>query len=219
MKRNHFLERAVWGCLAIVIAGIVVAVLIQERPSLLSRGALVGGDSEQLPVIKPLGDFVLTNQVAQPVTLAGLAGEPFVANIFFTRCPSICVQMTHKMKELQDALPPESSLRLLSITTDPDYDQPEILSRYGKRFGADAERWSFLTGDPWEIARVIQKELLLAVRENPEAERQSELDLFTHSSLIVLVDAQGRLRNTYESMGTNTLQTLLQDLNRLESSN
>ena len=123
--------------------------------------------------------------------------------------------MTQRMKAIQDALKPEQSLQLVSITTDPDYDQPEILERYARRFGADPSRWAFLTGEKSEIARAIQKELLLAVKENPEGERQSELDLYTHSSLLVLVDAESRLRGTYESMGTNTVDSILADLDRL----
>jgi cytochrome oxidase Cu insertion factor (SCO1/SenC/PrrC family) len=55
----------------------------------------------------------------------------------------------------------------------------------------------------------------LAVQENKESERQSELDLFTHSSLLVLVDSESRLRGTYESMGTNTVATIIADLDRL----
>ena len=96
-----------------------------------------------------------------------------------------------------------------------DFDQPEILEKYSRRFGANQERWAFLTGEKSEIAKAIQKELLLAVQENKESERQSELDLFTHSSLLILVDSESRLRGTYESMGTNTVATIIADLDRL----
>ena len=123
--------------------------------------------------------------------------------------------MTQRMKEIQDAVGADQTLKLISITTDPDFDQPKILEKYSRRFDADQERWAFLTGEKSEIANAIQKELLLAVQENKESERQSELDLFTHSSLLVLVDGESRLRGTYESMGTNIVETIIADLDRL----
>ena len=54
--------------------------------------------------------------------------------------------MTRQMKSLQDALPPDSTARLVTLTTDPDYDSPVILKRYGEHYGADFNRWIFLTG-------------------------------------------------------------------------
>ena len=122
------------------------------------------------------------------------------------------------MKELQEAGKTHSALRLVSITTDPEYDQPEILAKYAHRFGADDSRWIFLTGEKSEIARIIAKELLLIAKENPEDKRQSELDLYTHGSLIVLVDAESRIRSFYESLSTNSpIPKILADLSKLGS--
>ncbi len=169
----------------------------------------------QLPVIKVLDHFSLTNQVGEAVSVSSLKGRPWVANIFFSRCPSFCAQMTRRMKEIQDSLPADSPLQLVSITTDPDYDLPAVLDKYARRNGAEEGRWHFLTGTRSEIGHAIQKELLLAMKENAEGERQSELDLFTHSSLIVLVDAESRLRATYESLGTNRVDAVIADLDKL----
>ena len=215
VNQSKFLQWAVWGTLILAILGIIVAYVI-ETGSALRRSP---GDHSQtagtLPIIKTLGGFTLTNQLNAAVTVDSLKGTPWVANIFFTRCPSICVQMTERMREIQDASEGQLALNLVSISTDPDYDQPDILARYAKRFRGDNQRWSFLTGEKSEVARAIQKELLLAVQENPEESRQSELDLYTHSSLIILVDSESRIRGTYESMGTNIVQSILMDLGKL----
>ncbi len=211
MNQTKALQWAVWGVLVLVIAGICVAFFLESTQSKSGRA----GAASELPVIKAIDSFTLTNQFGAEVTPASLRGTPWIANIFFTRCPSICLQMTQRMKEIQDASAAGKDLNLVSITTDPDFDQPEILARYGKRFGSDTNRWSFLTGEKSEIGRAIQKELLLAVQENPEDSRQSELDLYTHSSLIVLVDGESRIRSTYESLGTNTVQEIIADLDRL----
>ncbi len=210
MNQSKILQWAVWGTLAIAILGIIVAYVIESKSAGDSLQA-----SETLPVIKTLEGFTLTNQLNAAVSVQSLKGTPWVANIFFTRCPSICVQMTERMREIQEASEGLEPLNLVSISTDPDHDQPDILARYAKRFGGDNERWSFLTGEKSEVARAIQKELLLAVKENPEGSRQSELDLYTHSSLIILVDAESRIRGTYESMGTNVVQSIVADLKKL----
>lgn len=215
MNQSKVLQWGVWGVLIAVICGVVLAYLNDLRKNSVGEIGAHGATGSTLPVIKSLGEFSLTNQFGSEVSTSSLKGQPWVANIFFTRCPSICVQMTQRMKAIQDAVGSDQPLKLVSITTDPDYDQPEVLERYSRRFGADKSRWSFLTGEKPEVARAIQKELLLAVKENEEDERLSELDLYTHSSLLVLIDSESRLRGTYESMGTNTVETIIADLDRL----
>src|SRR2546421_8587380 len=128
-----------WGGLTLVIATILLAFLVAQlktRP--------VG--SQPLPVYGQVADFTLTNQNGRAISLADLRGHPWVADIIFTRCPAPCIKMTRQMKQLQDALPPGSQARLISLTTDPPYDTPPILKAFADRFGADPNRWLFLTG-------------------------------------------------------------------------
>ena len=117
--------------------------------------------SEALPVIGAVANFSLTNQSGQAVSLADLKGRPWVADIIFTRCAGPCPEMTRKMKELQEALPASSRARLISLTTDADFDTPEVLARYGERFAADPARWTFLTGGKVEIANLAIDSLKL----------------------------------------------------------
>ena len=157
--------------------------------------------------------FSLLDQAGGTVTGETLRGRPWAACVFFTRCPSICAQMTLRLRELQEATDP--SLRLVSFTTDPEHDTPEVLDRYARRFGADPERWLFLTGDPGQIATVLRHRLLLAAVENPEESRESPMDLYTHSTQVVLMDAEGRLRGTYEAFSTNFVESVRSDLEDL----
>ena len=94
----------------------------------------------------PIADFTLTNQNGSAVSLADLRGQVWVADIIFTRCPGPCLKMTRQMKELQEALPPASQAKLVTLTTDADFDTPPVLKAYAERFGADTNRWMFLTG-------------------------------------------------------------------------
>ncbi len=103
--------------------------------------------------------------------------------------------MTQHMSELQSVLP----AKLLTLTTDPENDRPEVLKKFGERFNARFDRWTFLTGSKEGIARLAVDGLKLAAVEKQPADRTTERDLFIHSTLFVLVDKQGRLRGSVES--------------------
>ena len=128
--------------------------LVEHLQSQAARG-------RPLPVIGPIGDFTLTNQNGGAVSLADLRGKVWVADIIFTRCPGPCLRMTRQMKELQDALPPGSQTKLVTLTTDADFDTPPVLKLYAERFGADTNRWMFLTGAKQEIAKLAIDSLKL----------------------------------------------------------
>ena len=157
--------------------------------------------NRRLPVYSQVADFALTNETGRAVLLADLRGRVWVADIIFTRCPGPCLRMTKQMKELQDALPPESGAKLVSLTTDPDFDTPPILFAYAQKFGADLNRWTFLTGTKKEIGNLAISGLKLsAIEKNPQ-ERESETDLFVHSTIFVIVDKSGQLRGIFETSG------------------
>ena len=154
-----------------------------------------------LPVIGLVAGFALTNQNGSAASLADLRGQVWVADIIFTRCPGPCLKMTRQMKELQDALPPASQVKLVTLTTDPEFDTPPVLRAYADRFQADTNRWMFLTGTKQEIAKLAIGSLkLTAVAKKPE-ERESPQDLFVHSTLFVVADKQARLRGVFETTG------------------
>jgi protein SCO1/2 len=156
---------------------------------------------QKLPVMRQVAEFTLTNQYGQAVTLADLRGKVWLADIIFTTCPGPCRQMTREMKDIQDALPAGSEPRLVSLTTFPQMDTPAILKTYGEKFGADFNRWSFLTGTKAEIAQLATNSLgLLAAPKDPAAQ-ESPYDLFIHSTYFVLMDRQSRMRAVYQTVG------------------
>ncbi|HYG25151.1 MAG TPA: SCO family protein [Verrucomicrobiae bacterium] len=172
-----------------------------------------------LPKIAQVVNFTLTNQFGSAVSLADLRGEVWVADIIFTRCPGPCARMTRQMKELETALPRGSGTRLVSLTTDPDFDSPEILRQYAERFGADSNRWMFLTGSKTEIARAAIDGLKLTAIEKAPEERESVDDLFIHSTIFVVVDRHGVLRGVFETGDVEwsvSKQRLLDAVRKLE---
>ena len=105
------------------------------------------------------------------------------------------------MKELQDALPSNSTIKLVSLTTDPRYDLPSVLNDYAHRFGADSNRWMLLTGSPEQIGNIATSSLKLTGIEKKPEERDSSTDLFAHSTIFVIVDKHAQLRGIFETTG------------------
>jgi protein SCO1/2 len=183
----------VWGGLLLLVTLLLVGLLFQIRSRAHAR--------EALPVLGQVADFTLTNQAGRVVSLADLRGHVWVGDIIFTRCPGPCMKMTRQMKELEKALPAGSNVKLVTLTTDPDYDTPAILKTYSERFSADPHQWTFLTGTKDEIRKLgIDSLKLTAIEKKPE-EREESNDLFIHSTIFVLVDRKGQLRGVFQTTG------------------
>lgn len=154
----------------------------------------------RLPMLGQVADFTLTNHAGRAVSLADLKGRVWIADIIFTRCPGPCAKMTKQMKELQDALPATSRVKLISLTTDPDFDTPPVLKAYAQRFGANEDRWWFLTGTKEQIAALAITSLKLTAVEKKPEERENPADLFIHSTIFVVVDKRGQLRGVFQTV-------------------
>jgi len=176
-----------------------------------------------LPVIGTVAPFTLTSQDEQPVTLADFTNHVWVADIVFTRCAGPCPRMTGQMRSLQNLLPPASPAKLVTLTTDPEYDSPAVLKKYGEHFGADFRRWTFLTGTKSEIAALASGSLKLSAVPVKPGERLNNEDLFIHTTIFVVVDKHARLRGSFETGGdgvdwTNAvLPKILQSVRQLEN--
>jgi cytochrome oxidase Cu insertion factor (SCO1/SenC/PrrC family) len=204
----------------IILMGIIFLLAVLCLAGLL---LMAGPKSERpaLPIYGQIADFTLTNEDGQPTTLADLTNHVWVADIVFTRCAGPCPRMTAQMKSLQDALPQNSDAKLITLTTDPDFDSPEILKRYGARFGADFKRWMFLTGTKSEIAGLAAGSLKLGSTPIALADRKDPVDLFIHTTIFVVVDKRARMRGIFQTGGEDvdwqkTLPNLLSTIRQLE---
>ena len=176
-----------------------------------------------LRVIGPVANFALTNQDGKITSLADFTNRVWLADIIFTRCAGPCPRLTGQLRSLQDLLPKESSVKLVTLTTDPEFDTPAVLKKYGERFGADFHRWTFLTGTKREIGRLAADNLKLSAQPvKPEAQKDSA-DLFIHTTIFVILDKHAQLRGFFETGGdgvdwTNAvLPKILKSVRRLEN--
>jgi len=181
--------------------GLLLLVLALSLAFLLAKAQSRASRRQALPVYATIADFSLTNQNGAAVSLADLKGKVWVGDIIFTRCPGPCLRMTRQMKELQDALPKETPTRLVSLTTDADFDTPEVLKTYALKNGADFNRWMFLTGDKKQVNHLAVDSLKLSAVEKKPEERETPEDLWVHSTIFVVVDKHAQLRAIFQTGG------------------
>ena len=154
-----------------------------------------------LPVLGQISDFKLTNQEGQTASLADLRGKVWAADVIFTRCPGPCARMTKHLSEIQSALPANQPVRLVTFTSDPDYDTPAVFKRYAAIFAADPKVWWFLTGDKQKLRGLEVNDFKFGVVEKKPGEREIPDDLFIHSTWFVLVDKKGQTRGWVDGQG------------------
>jgi protein SCO1/2 len=209
------LPRTLWVGMALflVLLGLAYLLSLAEFDSIRKAS---------LPILGQVADFTLTNQNERVTTLGDLTNRVWVTDIIFTRCAGACPVMTRQMKQLQEALPSSSPARLISLTTDPDYDSPVILQRYAQHYGANSDRWLFLTGTKTQLAGLAATSLKLGATPVALADQKSPVDLFIHSTIFVAVDKHARLRAIFETEGdgidwTNVQPRILRTVAQLEN--
>jgi protein SCO1/2 len=161
---------------------------------ILAGGPADAGKASRLAVIQKAPDFTLTDQAGKPLRSAELRGKVLLVSFVFTTCSGNCPATTHRMGLVQRELKAAGLLkgdrvRLLSITLDPKRDTQEVLRGYMWLYDADPASWSFLTGAPEEVAKVVAAWGMWA---RPSANAQLD-----HPSRVFLVDPRGHVREIY----------------------
>ncbi|MDA0835080.1 MAG: DUF420 domain-containing protein [Planctomycetota bacterium] len=149
---------------------------------------------DERPLWDPRGiqDFELIERSGETVTKNDLLGKPWAISFIFTRCRFTCPQVTTSMRELQQALK-EQDVRLISLTVDPETDTPEQLANYADAYGADPDKWLFLTGNRIEIYDLIKRSFRMPVKVISQED-------FLHTNNVLYVDAEGVVRGKYDSL-------------------
>ncbi len=153
----------------------------------------------ELSVIGPNGhtipNFCFINQDSDTVTQLDYRGNIYVANFFFTSCPTICPIMTYNMRVLQQKLDVYPNIKFLSHTVDPINDNPQRLKEFATQMRANLDNWDFVTGKKEELYAIASSYFV-----NVHADSLAPGG-FLHSEYFVLIDKQGRVRSGIDSKG------------------
>ncbi|TWF41695.1 protein SCO1/2 [Chitinophaga polysaccharea] len=162
--------------------------------------------TEREAVYLPPFSFIDQNQ--QATTNAWLQNHICVANFFFTSCPVVCPKMMHQLQHLAAA---DSSIRILSLTVDPDRDTPATLQHYAAKWNISPHTWKLLTGNKKNLYYFARKGLYLTATDGDGGK-----DDFIHSDNIVLLDQQQRIRGYYSGTSASAITLLLSDIKKLQ---
>jgi protein SCO1/2 len=134
-------------------------------------------------------DFEFINQNGDTITNKDLLGKVYVIDFFFTTCPTICTPMSMNMSKVSQALEEQKDFRAISITIDPDNDQPDVLKEYAQKYDAN-DNWYFLTGNKEATYKLSREGFNAYV-----AESENQDIRFEHSGNFALVDRDGYIRS------------------------
>jgi cytochrome oxidase Cu insertion factor (SCO1/SenC/PrrC family) len=163
----------------------------------------------------PVADFSLTERSGRIVSRADLRGKVWVASFLFTRCCTGCPQVSATLAQLQQELEGQGDVVLVSFSVDPEHDTPQVLREYAKEWGANPNRWLFLTGKQDDIYRLIRESFHLGVEQNVGSARTRGNEV-THSTRLMVVDRQGRIRGAgFDGTNAEELSQLRQKIDTL----
>lgn len=189
---------------------------------------------KQLPVIQPrdvnsemvdpelitmgighrIGEFALTNQSSETITLKDVKGRIFVAEYFFTTCLTICPIMTEQMTRVQKRFNGNKDVKILSFTVDPEIDDVVVMKAYAKKHNAVDGQWHFLTGTKKDLYSLARNSFF--VLKPAEARNLGDASSdFIHTNNFVLVDKDLRIRGYYDGTSTEEIGVLMEDIDLL----
>ncbi len=123
-----------------------------------------------------------------------------IVGYIFTNCPDICPLTTNNMRLIQEKLNEEgvSGVQFVSISFDPEVDQPSVLRDFAEIHDLDLTNWNFLTGSKNTIERLMKKVGVVAfVGDSTTFPDGSKTYYYTHTDRIQLIDQEGRIRKNY----------------------
>jgi len=241
MRLSSLLPRRLLLLVAAGHAVLLVALVAGPRLMSFARGPSSEAPTlEKLDVYGIVPQFSLTERSGRGVSRDDLRGNVWVVNFIYTKCTETCPTQSLQVARLQAEFADMSDLRLVSITVDPRNDTRDVLATYAERYGADRQRWLFLTGNKREIyclakgmnlsvvdpsdpappacgapaARAVDW-ILPHVQPPPAFATHGSEGLVMHSARLVLVDRAARIRAYHVATDEDSLERLRPNLRAL----
>jgi protein SCO1/2 len=155
-------------------------------------------------------NFSFLNQDSTVLTQKDFDGKIYVADFFFTSCPSICPVMHRNMLKVYDNFKGNVDVKILSHTIDFKYDTPSKLKAYATKLGVDGTQWQFAWGTRDSIYNIAEKSYLVAVNDDKNAPGG-----YIHQGWFILVDKEKRLRGAYDGTKPDQVDKMIADMQTL----
>ena len=150
----------------------------------------LNGESRKVP------EFIFTNQDNRFISNEDFLGKVYVAEFFFTSCPSICIEMNQNMKILDEEFSDRDDFGIASFTIDPITDTPKVLKEYSERLNVKSQNWHFLTGKIDDVYELSNSGFNIFSGVNPAVAGG-----FEHQGFFALIDKNGYIRSRRDANG------------------
>ena len=150
----------------------------------------LNGESRKVP------EFIFKNQDNRFISNEDFLGKVYVAEFFFTSCPSICIEMNQNMKILDEEFADRDDFGIASFTIDPITDTPKVLKEYSERLNVKSQNWHFLTGKIDDVYELSNSGFNIFAGVNPAVAGG-----FEHQGFFALIDKNGYIRSRRDANG------------------
>jgi protein SCO1 len=168
----------------------------------------ISADDARYDSIHQIAPFSLQNQLGHTITNDSLNGFIYVANFFFSTCPSICPKMMGNLKSLQKIVADSAQIKMVSFSVMPWVDSVSRLRSYGEAQKINPAQWHLLTGPKDEIYTLG--------RQSYFAEKglglQKDSTAFMHTESMLLIDKKGRIRGVYNATQLLDIERVTEDI-------
>ncbi len=192
----------------IIFVFLVVLGCQQEKKLPFLGPKVIGKQGDTL--YHKIPDFKFLNQDSLWVSQKDMAGKIYVADFFFTTCPTICPTMKTQLLRIFDKFAEDDRVRILSHTIDPEYDGVRVLKDYAKKLNITSPRWNLVTGKKSDIYRLGEKSYMVTAQEDANEEGG-----FVHSGAFILVDQNRHVRGIYDGTKEEDVNHLIEDMTLL----
>ncbi|GAB4246167.1 MAG: hypothetical protein Tsb0034_25020 [Ekhidna sp.] len=193
--------------LPIIFIGIMACTTPKsERLPYLGNMVIEGSDT----TFHTIQDFQFLDQDSSVVTNETLSDQIYVADFFFTSCPTICPKMKAQMLRVYEKFEGNEEVAILSHTIDPVYDTIPLLNDYAERLGINTDQWKFLWAEQDYVYDIAEKSYMSIADEDENAPGG-----FVHSGAFLLVDKKRRIRGFYDGTVPEQVDVLMNDIEKL----
>ncbi|SDM16059.1 SCO family protein [Kriegella aquimaris] len=220
--RSFFSKYKLFGITLFFLSAVIVylfynalqpkKVLPIYQPSMVNP-ELVDSNLQFVKKYHTIADFSLTNQNGKTITDADYHNKIYIADFFFTTCPTICPLMTKNMADIQKRIINDDDVLLLSHSVTPEIDSVSQLKKYALEKGVNDSKWNLVTGDKKQIYELARKSYL-AVKDDGDG---GAYDMI-HTENFILVDKEKRIRGFYDGTKSDEIDKLMDDLAVLRAS-
>ena len=167
---------------------------------------VVDGKEVTDTVYHSIPDFELLNQDSVLITNQLFGNGVYIANFFFTHCPSICPTVQRNLFKVYEKYKDDDRVKFLSHSIDFRHDSPSVLKSYAQKLGVTNDQWQFVTGSKTAIYGLSDSYMVYTKEDS------SIPGGYDHSGYLLLVDSNRHIRGAYDGTNDEQLQLLFDDL-------